>query len=107
MLKTAVDHATGPILSGLFSFAGSLPFLAAAADEDSVPLPVWFVTILLGGVLALVGWLLQRAVSKLDDQLTELGKQLRELDKEHAALRERQVIVEARCGVQHNIKKEK
>ncbi len=105
MIKAAFDHATGPTLSLLFSFAGSLPVVAAATDDDSVPLPVWFVTIVLGGVLALVGWLLQRAVSKLDEQLVELGKQVRELDKEHAQLRERQLKMETKCEVFH--KKEK
>lgn len=112
-------------LSGALGVVGMAPaMLAVAADANeaaNVPIPVWAASIVLGGVLALIGYLLQRGVSNLDTQLTNLSTKLdaqakehlamlAEHAKEHAAklaevdkaqqkLRERVLRVETRCAL--------
>jgi len=101
-------------LSAAFGAIGFSPVViatAASGESDSVPIPVWAASILLGGVLALIGYLLQRSVSSLDAQLHALSAKveaqgaaaaaalearskeqaagLAELSKEHRAIVER------------------
>ena len=116
MFQSTLQHLSHGIVSVTFNIAGLIPLLLAAdttADRDNVPIPVWAASILLGALLALIGWMLQRAVNKLDVQLSAMEKRAamqtdetrreqQALDKEHQKLRERVTRIEARCTFHKN-----
>lgn len=115
MFNLTVNSLGSGVFYGLFPLGGFTPLVLAAADSDNVPIPVWAASILLGGILALIGWMLQRAVSKLDQQLISMDDRIAAQDRDHAAamgnldkahqdLRERLVRVEERCGLVHGTK---
>ena len=62
----------------------------------------WLVATLFGMLTALVGWMGNKVVGKLDDVVKKLGEVSAELHERINGLDRRVTVVETRCGAQHN-----
>lgn len=65
------------------------PILAAALNESGVVIPIWVITTAVSAMVAVVGFLLKRALDGIDDQLQKLDAHTTTQIERQARLEER------------------
>ena len=74
-------------------------------ETQLLTLAAALVSVLFGMLTALVGWVGNKVVGKLDDVVKKLGEVSAELHERINGLDRRVTVVETRCGAQHNARR--
>lgn len=95
-------------LESVFSLAGGAQIVggmivgdaglsqAASSAGGSVTIPVWAISLLIGGGLSLVGYLLKRALDQLDTKLNRLDTKLEDAATHRETVERRLAVVETK-----------
>lgn len=96
------------LVEGVFSLAGGAQVVAGLVVGDAglpsappltssaVTIPVWAISLLIGGGLSLVGFLLKRALDQLDSKLNRLDTKLEEAAVHRETVERRLAVVETK-----------
>lgn len=96
---TSALEATFSMAGGIQVVNGLLVGDASLSSMDAGPavtVPVWLISLLIGGSLSLLGYLLKRALDQLDSKLGRMDAKLEEAAANREAMDRRLAVVETK-----------